>query len=297
MTGGWADGRARAVVLALLTLPGASLSAQIRASERSTVSQTVDGTTITVDYSRPRARGRDQLFGKVEHWGATWTPGANMATTFAFSKDVTLDGHPVPKGKYSVWLVLREREPWTLVLDPNPDLFHMNPPDSSPKQVRFPVTPKEVAFTEVLTWGFPEVRSDGVGLAMAWGKTQVSVNVKVPSSYAIGFAADSAAPYLGAYSWTFTEGPPGQPPKPQRVTITHEGGMLIASIPDDPYFGRMVLLRIGDGWFIPGLLEKGELYETIPEWVFEFAMAGGRATGFEVREMSDKVVARAPRVP
>jgi hypothetical protein len=59
----------------------------------------------------------------------------------------------------------------------------------------------------------------------------------------------------------------------------------------------MVLLRIGDGWFIPGLFEKGELYETIPEWVFEFALAGGRATGFEVREMSDKVVARAPRVP
>ena len=292
MTGG---GRP-AWVLALLVMLGSELPAQIRASERSTVTQTVDGTTITVDYSRPRARGRDQLFGKVEHWGATWTPGANMATTFAFSKDVRLDGHPVAKGKYSVWLVLREHEPWTLVLDPNPDLFHMNPPDSSARQVRLPVTPKEGAFTEVLTWSFPGVGSDGVRLAMAWGTTTVAVSVKVPSSYTLAFPADSAAPYLGSYRMAFVEAPPGAPAG-QPVTLTHEQGLLVASMPEDPYFNRMVLIRIGDGWFIPGLLEKGELYETIPEWVFEFAFKDGKVTGFEVREMSDKVIARAPRVP
>lgn len=295
--GGQTGGFQGALLFTFLSVASSPLPAQIRASERSTVSQAVDGTTITVDYSRPRARGRDQLFGKVEPWGATWTPGANMATTFAFSKDVVLGGQPVPKGKYSVWLVLREREPWTMVLDPNSDLFHMNPPDSSTRQVRFPVTPKAGPFTEVLTWGFPEVRSDGVALVLAWGTTQVAVNVKVPSSYTLTFPADSAAPYLGSYAMTFTEGPPGAAPKPQRVTITHQGGQLIAVNPDDPYFSRMVMIRIGDGWFIPGLLEKGELYETVPEWVFEFSFAGGKATGFEVRELSDKVVARAPRVP
>jgi hypothetical protein len=272
------------------------LSAQVRASERGTTTQTVDGTTITVDYSRPRVRGRTGLFGTVERWGATWTPGANMATTVAVSKDVTLDGHPVRKGKYSVWLVLREHEPWTLVLDPNPDLFHTMPPDSAASQVRVPVTPQPGSFTEVLTWSFPEVRSDGVTLAMAWGTMMVTVKVKVPSSYTLAFPADSAAPYLGSYRMSFVEAPPGAPAG-QPVTLAHEQGMLVASMPEDPYFNRMVLIRIGDGWFIPGLLEKGELYETVPEWVFEFAFKDGKVTGFEVREMSDKVIARAPRVP
>ena len=48
-----------AVLITALVAPAA---AQIRASERGTVSQTVDGTVITVDYSRPRIRGRDSVF-------------------------------------------------------------------------------------------------------------------------------------------------------------------------------------------------------------------------------------------
>jgi hypothetical protein len=34
--------------------------------EAATVSQTVDGTTFTVSYSRPRLRGRTEIFGRLE---------------------------------------------------------------------------------------------------------------------------------------------------------------------------------------------------------------------------------------
>ena len=87
-------------VLSVL-VPGAE--AQIRASERATVSQTVDGTVITVDFARPRRRGRAQVFGEEVKWEEIWTPGANMATTLELSKPVQINGHPVAKGKYSVW--------------------------------------------------------------------------------------------------------------------------------------------------------------------------------------------------
>ena len=60
--------------LALLACLPSLLSAQVRASEHGVVSQTVNGTTITIDYSRPVARGRDSLFGRVVHWGEVWTP-------------------------------------------------------------------------------------------------------------------------------------------------------------------------------------------------------------------------------
>ena len=65
---------------------------QIRASERATVSQTVDGTTITIDYGRPLLRGRTELWGNpaVVPWGKKWTPGANWATNIHVTKDITI---------------------------------------------------------------------------------------------------------------------------------------------------------------------------------------------------------------
>ncbi|MEP6509570.1 MAG: DUF2911 domain-containing protein, partial [Gemmatimonadales bacterium] len=72
----------RLALLASLLLPF-PLVAQVRASEIGVMSQMIDGTKITVEYSRPRSRGRDSLFGtKAVHWDEVWTPGANWATTF-----------------------------------------------------------------------------------------------------------------------------------------------------------------------------------------------------------------------
>ena len=56
-------------------------------------------------------------------WGHLWTPGANWATTFEFSKDVELNGHPVPKGKYSVWMS-PQPDLWEVFLNPNDRIFH-----------------------------------------------------------------------------------------------------------------------------------------------------------------------------
>ncbi len=100
------------------------------------MSQTVDGTVITVEYSRPQARGRDSLFGGEVKWNEVWTPGANWATTLEVNRDIELDGHAVPKGKYSVWMVV-EPEQWTVVLDPRAHLFHMKHPGPAPDQIRY----------------------------------------------------------------------------------------------------------------------------------------------------------------
>ena len=53
--------------------------AQIIASERGSVSQIIDGTRIAVEFARPRLRGRDSVFGKLEPWNRAWTPGADSA--------------------------------------------------------------------------------------------------------------------------------------------------------------------------------------------------------------------------
>ncbi len=277
----------------------AALAAQFRASELGSVSQTIDGTRITVEFSRPQARGRDSLFGRVVKRGEVWTPGANWATTLEVSKDVKLNSHPLPKGKYSVWMVVRPVAEWTVVVDPRFHRFHMFPPDSTAEQIRFQVRPQERPFIEVLTWSFPDNRQSGATLAMQWGATYVPLEVEVEPSHRLTIAADRASPYLGTYEFRWAA-PSGMPVSTQPVafTIAYEGGRLIGrwNPAPDPTMERIVLVPLANDWFLTGFFdEKGTVYDLETEMVFEFAMQAGRATGFEIRGLGDAVMATGKR--
>ena len=79
-----------ATAVALLAAPAAH--AQIttpQASPKSTITQRVGLTDITVVYSRPGAKGR-AIFGTVVPYGKRWRTGANATTSIKFSDDVTI---------------------------------------------------------------------------------------------------------------------------------------------------------------------------------------------------------------
>lgn len=76
-----------------------------QASPAGSVSSIVGLTTIKVDYSRPRVKGR-KVFGEkdVMHaYGTLWRTGANNGTKISFSDDVTVEGTKVPKGEYLIF--------------------------------------------------------------------------------------------------------------------------------------------------------------------------------------------------
>jgi len=296
-TGYIASVSATLVGMTLLPAPGA---AQIRASERGTVSQTIDGTTIAIAYSRPRARGRDSLFGGVVHWGEHWTPGANWATTFDVNHDIHVNGKLVPAGKYSMWMLVQP-DVWVVYLDPEARKFHTDVPDSSDAQIRFEVVPQEAPFMEVMTMWFPEVTSSGATLAAQWGSTYLPLEIAVPPSRPMTLAADKAEAYLGTYrfTWVPRPGSEGEGGEPRRAefTVTHEDGSLMARMtPAPPWFRRLVLIEVTDDWFNPGILdEDGSLYDVMAGLTLEFSMADGQAQGFDLRWITDEVIARAER--
>jgi hypothetical protein len=274
--------------------------AQIRASEIGTMSQIIDGTKLTVQYSRPRSRGRDTLFGTRDvHWGEVWTPGANWATTLDVSKDVKLNGRALPKGTYSVWFVVRETGDWTVVVEPKAHRYHMDPPDSTAAQVRFLVRPEPVPFTDVLTWSMPALRVSGGTLAFQWERVRIPIDVEVSPSLVMTIAAADAAPLLGKYTYVELDSM-GKPRSTKVLTITHEDGTLKGQWePNDPYLRRFALIRIAPDWFVPGVYDRhGQIYEVYrQEMVFEFTRAKGRAESFEVRGEDDKVEATGTRKP
>ncbi|HET9776833.1 MAG TPA: DUF2911 domain-containing protein [Gemmatimonadaceae bacterium] len=73
-------------------------------SPRDTVRSSVGSTAITIDYSRPLARGRE-LLGNVIPYDRVWRTGANAATQFTTSAPITLAGIRLAAGTYTLWTV------------------------------------------------------------------------------------------------------------------------------------------------------------------------------------------------
>lgn len=287
----------RAALVASLAMP-LPLAAQVRASEVGLMSQTIDGTKLTVEYSRPRARGRDPLFGtKAVQWEEVWTPGANWATTLDVTKDVKLNGRAVRKGKYSVWMVVKQKGDWTMVLDPKVRQYHMAHPDSNTTQIRFPARIEAIPFTDVLTWSMPELRMNGGKLVMDWERVRVAMDVEVEPSLAMKLPASDASAYLGQYTFSEKDST-GKVTKVFAFAVTHEDGTLKARFtPEDPYFKKFALIRIAPDWFAPGVYdEKGVIYEVLkPDVTVEFTRANGRVNGFVMRNEDDSVWGTATR--
>ncbi len=274
-------------------------SAQIRASELGMLAQTIDGTRITITYSRPRTRGRPQLFGsKAAHWGETWTPGANWATVFEANKDVTLNGRTVPKGKYSVWMVLRETGAWTTILDPDWHRFHMEPPDSNTKQIRIPTRVDSAAFVDVLTWSMPEMTVSGGTLAMQWGTTRAVMQLGVTPSLEVTMPEAEARPFVGRYDYLGRSG--SDSGKVSTFIVLYENKTLKARWePQDDYMQTFALIRVAPDIFVPGLYDRaGQIYEVLrPDMVFSFKRVGTTPTTFEVRDETDLLQATGKRRP
>jgi len=273
--------RLHGACLTLLLLVPAALTAQMRASERGAVSQTIDGTVITIDYSRPQVRGRDSIFGGFVTWGEVWTPGANFATTLEVNRPLKIDGHPVAPGKYSLWLVVQPGD-WTMVIDPRPHLYHVPFPDSTADQIRYPVKPGAGPFTEMLLFTFRDVHGEEGTLVLQWGTTQVEFKLEVEPKHKLTIAAADAKPYLGSFAARWAGTPDSV--APSKVTLAYENGMLLghwapAPFPDVVTF---VLVQIKEDWFMVGNMQNGKLVDLMDEWVFEFAKKDGAVTGFEV---------------
>ena len=256
-------------------------TAQIRASERGIVSQTVDGTVITVDYGRAQARGRDSLFGKVVTKDEVWTPGANAATTLQVSRDVTVGDKPLPAGKYSVWLVSNPAAPWTLYFHRNAGLFHTQHPKSA--DMAFAVTVPHTTATEhveMLTFDFPRVSPTRAELRLRWGTTVVPVEIGVtPSMRPVVMTPEQMAPYLGSYGVTF-EAPDGKRSPEVKLAIVNAKGSL-RGIMDMPGDGMELeyLPTSTPHRFMPAFLKNGAVFDVEIAPV-DFQVVDGRAVGF-----------------
>ena len=148
-----------------------------QASQHGVVAQTVNRTVITLEYDRPVARGRE-LFGALVEWDAIWTPGANRATWIDFSEPVKLEGHALDAGRYAIWMVPKENEPWEVVVVSDWYRDHALYPFGA-EVFRTMVTPEAGSHMEVLAYYFPVVGPYEATLRFHWGSTIIPFRIEV----------------------------------------------------------------------------------------------------------------------
>jgi hypothetical protein len=154
-------------------------SPAVKPSQHGTVTQLVAMTAITVDYNRPVARGRE-LFGVLVPYDRVWCPGADDCTTITVSTDVTIEGHALPAGTYSVWAKPGAAK-WTMILNRAHPIFHTRYQTVADQDVlTLEVTPRAGSHMETLAFYFPVVNAKHAELVLHWGTVVVPLAIDVP---------------------------------------------------------------------------------------------------------------------
>ena len=153
----------------------------VRPSQHGTVTQKVAATTITVDYNRPVARGRE-LFGAsgIVPYDKIWCPGADDCTTLAVSTDVKVEGQDLPAGTYTVW-ARPGADKWTVILNRAHPVFHTRYESVADRDLlKLGITPRAGSHMETLAFYFPVVDAKHAELVLHWGTVVVPLGIDVP---------------------------------------------------------------------------------------------------------------------
>jgi len=88
-----------------------------RPSPPASVTQTISGgATITISYGQPSVKGRTIGKDLEPMEGEIWRAGANEATVFETDKSLTIEGKPLPVGKYA-FFTKNTGKKWTLIFN------------------------------------------------------------------------------------------------------------------------------------------------------------------------------------
>ncbi|MES2567884.1 MAG: DUF2911 domain-containing protein [Bacteroidota bacterium] len=168
--------------LAIAAITSTSLNAQLKVpapSPAATVKQAVGLSDITVEYSRPSAKGR-VIYGDVVPFGKVWRTGANSATKITFGEDVKVEGNAVPAGTYAIYTT-PNKDSWEVMLYKDLTMGgNVSDYKKENELVRFTVKPKTLTDkVETFTIDMADVTSNSTNVQLNWEKTSVAFAVTV----------------------------------------------------------------------------------------------------------------------
>lgn len=141
------------------------------ASPRDSVSATVAGSKISINYGSPSVKGR-KVFGELEKYGKVWRAGANEATVFTTSKDIKVEGKLLSAGTYGLFAIPTEGK-WTIIFNKTAKQWGAFKYEESKDALRVDVTPVKSAMNERLVY-----KINKKGFSLNWDTISVPVSIK-----------------------------------------------------------------------------------------------------------------------
>ncbi len=166
--------------LAITAITAVNLNAQLKVpapSPAQTIKQAFALSEITIEYSRPSAKGR-VIFGDVVPYGKMWRTGANGATKITFGEDVKVEGNSVVAGTYALYTV-PNKDSWEITLYKDLTLGG-NVADYKVENevLRVKVSPKKLNDkVETFTIDLSDISSTSTNMMLKWENTAVALNV------------------------------------------------------------------------------------------------------------------------
>ena len=187
-------------------------SAQLRLprpSPKSTVTQTIGVTDVTIVYSRPAVKGRKiwgdwpaEVAGEatldnqntrpagapIVPYGHIWRTGANEATQFTVTDDVLINGQPLPAGSYSLHSIPGKDE-WTIIFNKVADQGGSFDYDAKQDALRVKTKPEVSDHPhEWLGISLDPVKDNSLVAKVKWEKVSVPFTIEVKDVAAVTIA-------------------------------------------------------------------------------------------------------------
>jgi hypothetical protein len=225
---------------ALILAASAFATAQVvrppvpRASQKSTVAQTIGTTDVSITYSRPAVKGRP-IFGDppaamasrakgeatlddqnarqkgepIVPWDHVWRAGANEATLFTANDDVLINGQLLPAGKYSLHMLPAKDGNWMVIFNKDDGQWGSFTYDAAKDALRVKTKAEPAPLNmELLTYYFDPVGETQATVHLRWEKMDVPFTVEVKDvvgstmnrlrAYVAAAKADDPGPYANA---------------------------------------------------------------------------------------------------
>ncbi len=145
----------------------------------SKISQEIGLTEVSLEYSRPSAKGR-VVFGNLVPYDKIWRTGANASTKITFTESAYIGEDLIQPGTYALYTIPSETL-WTIIIHSNTKLRSIagdayNPEDDV---FRFDIKPQSIEdYVETFTLQFADLRSNSLNLQLVWENTLVNIPIK-----------------------------------------------------------------------------------------------------------------------
>jgi len=146
------------------------------------VEQMVGLTQVSVEYSRPSAKGRN-IFGSLVPFGKLWRTGANTNTIIYFQTDVTIGGKTLPKGEYAIYTIPKP-DSWEIYFYTDTNNWGL-PEKWNEEKIALSTSVKPIPLNnnvETFTMGINNLDNNSGHLDISWEKTLISIKFEVPTT-------------------------------------------------------------------------------------------------------------------